>query len=138
MFTLIKRSEENADWAYADKLFERYFFISLFLMLFGAVYEWFSHGVYSYYMLYAFGFPLIGGALPCLLCIMNGRKLLPGMSNCLWGAGIAALTAGSLFKGVLDIYGTSSDLGILYPIVGIVCCTGAVILKQIKRRGYRI
>lgn len=41
-----------------------YLFISLFCILFGAVYELFSHEVYSYFMLYAFVIPLGGGALP--------------------------------------------------------------------------
>ena len=31
---------------------------------FGAVYERFSHEVYSYYMIYAFAIPLVMGALP--------------------------------------------------------------------------
>ena len=31
---------------------------------FGAIYECFSHGVYSYYMTYAFMIPLLAGALP--------------------------------------------------------------------------
>ncbi len=35
-----------------------YLWISLFCLLFGAVYELFSHGVYSMYMIYAFVFPL--------------------------------------------------------------------------------
>lgn len=43
-----------------------YLFISLFCILFGAVYELFSHEVYSYFMLYAFVIPLGGGALPFL------------------------------------------------------------------------
>ena len=34
---------------------------TLFLVLFGAVYESFSHGVYSYFMLYAFAIPLVFG-----------------------------------------------------------------------------
>ena len=41
-----------------------YLFISLLCILFGAVYEYYSHEVYSYFMLYAFVIPLAGGALP--------------------------------------------------------------------------
>ena len=40
-----------------------YLLVSLFFVLFGAVYEIYSHEVYSYYMLYAFAFPLVGGTL---------------------------------------------------------------------------
>ena len=41
-----------------------YLFATLFCMLFGAVYEHFSHQVFSYYMVYAFVFPMGGGVLP--------------------------------------------------------------------------
>ena len=34
------------------------------LALFGAIYELFSHDVYSYYMIYAFAIPLLMGVLP--------------------------------------------------------------------------
>ena len=40
-----------------------YLCVSLFLILFGAIYEYYSHGVYSYFMIYAFCLPLVFGAL---------------------------------------------------------------------------
>ena len=86
--------------------------------LFGAVYERFSHGVYSYYMIYAFALPMMLGALPLLLLALRGRAF-PGRTVLwLWNAGIAALTIGCLFRGALDIYGTTHRLTIVYPIVG--------------------
>ena len=39
---------------------------AVFLAFFGAVYETFSHEVYSYYMIYAFAIPLVLGTLPLL------------------------------------------------------------------------
>lgn len=47
-----------------------YLLVSLFCALFGAVYEVFSHEVYSFYMIYAFAFPLAGGTLPFFLLSM--------------------------------------------------------------------
>ena len=44
-----------------------YLAASILCAMFGAVYEAFSHDVYSYFMIYAFLFPLIGGALPFFL-----------------------------------------------------------------------
>ena len=41
----------------------QYFTAALFCALFGAVYELFSHSVFSYYMLYAFMIPLVGGVI---------------------------------------------------------------------------
>lgn len=37
--------------------------VSAFCTVFGEVYEHFSHNVYSAYMVFAFAFPLAGGAL---------------------------------------------------------------------------
>ena len=88
-----------------------YFFLSLFVLLFGQIYEHFSHGVYSNYMLFAFLFPLLGLFLPSL----SGKNADPF----LWKCGVASLTVGSLYKGILEIYGTSSYLEIPYFVVGI-------------------
>ena len=97
-----------------------YLLVSIFCALFGAVYEHFSHEVYSYFMLYAFVFPLAGGALPFAGLAFYG-KALPGRIACnLYHSGIAALTAGSLFQGVLDIYGTTNRLTLVYWIAGAV------------------
>ena len=95
-----------------------YLFVTLFCVLFSAVYEYFSHEVYSYFMLYAFVFPLAGGALPFVSMAFYGKSL-PGRIACnLYHSGIAALTVGSLFQGVLDIYGTTNRLALVYWIAG--------------------
>lgn len=96
-----------------------YLFISLFCVLFGAVYEIFSHEVYSYFMLYAFVFPLVCGALP-FFGMAFCRIPVPGRaSQSLYHSGIAALTMGSLFEGALEIYGTSNRLILVYWILGV-------------------
>ena len=87
--------------------------------LFGAVYECFSHQVYSKAMIFAFLIPLLGGALPGLLLErLPARQRPGGPSRWLWGAGLTVLTAGSLFRGVLEIYGTTSRLSAVYPMLG--------------------
>lgn len=96
-----------------------YLIISLFWMIFGAVYEIFSHEVYSFYMIYAFGVPLVGGTLPYLVIGLSRRKRYPGIvAKNLHHAGIATLTVGSVLQGVLDIYGTTNDLIRFYWVVG--------------------
>ena len=91
---------------------------ALFLALFGAVYEYFSHGVYSYYMLYAFAFPLGLGALPwCALALRAAHPLRTEPAR-LWDSGVLTLAVGSVFRGVLDIYGTTNRLVVVYAIVG--------------------
>ena len=91
---------------------------ALFCALFGAVYEAFGHGVYSYGMLYAFAFPLVMGVMPLYL-IVSLRAPYPGKGSLnLWHAGIAALTVGSIVTGVLEIYGTTNPLTVVYWILG--------------------
>ena len=59
-----------------------FLFASAFFALFAFIYEMFSHGVYSAYMIFAFLIPLVLG-------------------------------------GILDIYGTTNQKLILFPIFGI-------------------
>ncbi len=96
-----------------------YLWITLFCVLFGTVYEQFSHGIYSGFMLYAFAFPLVGGLLPFALLARQANGWFPGrLALHLHHCGIATLTVGSIVCGVLEIYGTENDWTQLYWIVG--------------------
>ena len=98
------------------------------LLLFAAVYECFSHGVVSAFMVGAFLIPLLGECLPGLLLARLSPQRRPGAgSRWLWGAGLTVLMAGSLFRGVLEIYGTTSRLGAVYWAVGFALCLAAVL-----------
>lgn len=105
-----------------------YLLASLFCVIFGFVYECFSHQVYSFYMIYAFIFPLVGGVLPFYgMAIFRLRRIPGRLSINLYNTGIGTLTAGSIFKGVLEIYGTSNRLVALYWYVGIgFVCAGVL------------
>lgn len=93
--------------------------VSASCAVFGLIYESFSHGVYSNHMLFFFLFPLLGGVLPFLLLAMGSHCYRPGRGVArLYHAGIAALTVGSCVSGVLEIYGTSSDLTAVYWFTG--------------------
>ncbi|MBQ9197044.1 MAG: hypothetical protein IJ157_07345 [Clostridia bacterium] len=112
-------------WPSSDPVRRRaiwYTAAALFCALFAWVYEQFSHGVWSYAMVFAFAYPLSGGTLCCLLI---NRERPAGAA--LWRAGIATLTVGSLFRGALEIYGTSHRLTVVYPIAGTaLCAAGAM------------
>ena len=96
-----------------------YLLCSIFLALFGAVYEHFSFGVYSYFMLYAFAFPLVGGVLPALGLSLWGQNKSPrAVAVWLYRAGIATFSVGSIIRGVLDIYGTENVLTVWYWYAG--------------------
>ena len=109
----------------------KYLAASVIIAAAAAVYGLFSHGVYSYFMIYAFMIPLLGGALPHLYAAMKNTdtyaesenetgpaKIIDAKDTQL--AIIATLTAGSLLKGVLDIYGTTNRLLILYPVMALL------------------
>lgn len=114
-----------------------YMLVSIFVAFFGAVYEHFSFGVYSFYMIYAFAFPLIGGALVYLIKQMRDNGLGANknrtggvmISETLYHSAIATFTIGSIMKGVLDIYGTTNRLLIVYPVIGAVLLISAVVLR---------
>lgn len=105
-----------------------YLLVSLFLILFGAVYEVFSHGVYSYFMIYAFAFPLVGGTLPfTVIQRLHKAKFPTDRALFLYNAGIATLTVGSIIRGVLDIYGTTNSLTSYYWFIGIALVLTGII-----------
>lgn len=106
-----------------------YLLVSVFCALLGAVYELFSHEVYSYYMIYAFAFPLVGGTLPFFAFAFSRAKRYPrAVSRNLYHTGIAVLTVGSILRGVLEIYGTTNRLIKIYWILGIVLTVIGAIL----------
>ena len=113
-----------------------YLAASLFCVLFGAVYEIFSHGVYSYFMIYAFLIPLAGGALPWLLMGLSlckcDRRLPETAIQALYHCGIISLTVGSLMTGVLSIYGTTNRLTSVYWAIGAALIFSAFFLYGIE------
>ena len=116
-----------------------YLFVSILCALFGAVYELCSHEVYSFYMIYAFCFPLVGGVLPFSALSLWGRGVYPSAaSSGAYHAGVATLTVGSIVRGVLDIYGTTNALSRIYWIAGgclvlaAVCMAVADIVRSRK------
>lgn len=116
----------------------KYSIASAAVLVCSLVYEHFSHGVYSVFMLGAFLVPLLAGALPCFLSESLSRK----KRSCETGrtaasghkltaadlqlAAVVTLTAGSLLKGALEIYGTGNSLMAVYPIAGIILAIAAL------------
>lgn len=115
-----------------------YLLLALFCLLFGAVYEEYSHGVYSGFMVYAFVIPLVGGTLLTHLLELFCRRRMPGRLSCLlYNFGIATLTVGSLFQGVLEIYGTTNRLmtaywtgGLVLLLAGAACWSAGLLLSS--------
>lgn len=110
-----------------------YLLTSAFTALFGGVYEVFSHGVWSGWMVYAFAFPLGLGAIPFLwLSLRKMPHPRPWLCR-LHHAGVATLTVGSVMEGVLAIYGTTNRLTLAYWIVGIMLLLLAQTVRVIRK-----
>jgi hypothetical protein len=106
-----------------------YLAITLFCGLFSLIYEYFSHGVYSNYMIYLFLFPLIGGVLPFIAVgIINKLNFPRTLSLNLYNSGIASLTVGSCLQGVLEIYGTTSYYMPVYWVAGMFFIASGIII----------
>ena len=136
-----------------QKTAEIYLYVTIFCALFGAVYEYFSFGVYSYYMIYAFLWPLVMGVMPFMIMgrkygkqymkseekgitiseghICNDETVTAGCEYDFqfWHAGVATLTVGSMFQGIVKIYGTSSPFTKGYFIMGCVLLIMAVVRR---------
>ena len=108
--------------------------VSIVCALIAAIYESFSHGVYSYYMLYAFGFSLAGEVLPSLVLLCMKNPKVPGTyARYFWHSAVAVFSVGSFFRGVLDIYGTTSRLLKPYPAAGVILTVLAVVSAFVKK-----
>lgn len=119
-----------------------YLIASIIVAAAGWLYELFSHGVYSNYMIYAFMVPLACGALPDLLAAARGSRskkrsgcaraahathdAAPCAAPGLRLAAVVTLTTGSLIKGILDIFGTTNRLLVIYLIIGLALAIAAL------------
>jgi hypothetical protein len=102
--------------------------ISLFLVVFASVYEMFSFGVYSVFMIFAFTVPLCLGTMISLVLFAVRAHATSPAAAAVYNSGIATLTVGSILKGVLDISGYTNHLMPVYAVSGaVLILTGAVL-----------
>ena len=76
-------------------------------------------------MHYLFLIPLIGGALLVLLQLMV--KGLSRLSLNLWNSGVATLTAGALYRGIVNLSGRSTTMDHPYYYLGVAFLALALI-----------
>lgn len=94
-----------------------YTLITIFFFAFSRIYEAFSFGETSVHMHYLFAVPLVGGIILAILL-----KALPHFSRIslnLWNSAVAIITAGTLFRGIVNLSGRSTTLDTPYWYVGI-------------------
>ena len=105
-----------------------YVSVTLFCGIFSYVYEHFSHGVVSTYMVWLFTVPLVLGVLPELI----GRLAPRLRSRSEWAKifqnfAVATLATGSTLQGVIEIYGTTSPHTIYYLGAGVILLVLAIV-----------
>lgn len=121
------------DKIYRDNILGHMIF-AIFIAVFGAIYEKFSHEVYSYYMIYAFMIPLCLGSFAYLLASKRAKKEPRNITISAWNAVVVTLTIGSIFQGILEIYGTTNRLVWFYPVAAIIFLLIAIGSKFLNNR----
>ena len=114
---------------------------AVFCAIFAAIYEHFSHRVYSPYMICAFLFPVCLGIVPDLirLKLCKSPKYLQKagqiyeISLVMQQCGIYTFAVGSIFRGILDIYGTTNALSAVYWWAGAVLFIGGATINCVRR-----
>ena len=102
-----------------------YTLITIFFFAFSRIYEAFSFGETSVHMHYLFAAPLVGGIQLAIFL-----KVLPHFSRIslnLWNSAVATITAGTLFRGIVNLSGRSTTLDAPYWYVGISFAILAII-----------
>lgn len=113
--------------------------ISIASLIFSLIYEAFSHGVYSPYMMGFCLFPLIGGVCPFFLIACSKKDLMVSwIGRCAWHSAVAAWMCGSCVRGILDIYGTDSEWVLYYWGVGGVFLIISVLVLIFDRKGGKL
>ena len=102
-----------------------YSLLTIFFLAFSRIYESFSFGESSLHMHYLFVVPLVGGVILAFLL-----KIIPNLARIslnLWNSAVAVLTAGMLFRGIVNLSGRSTTLDQPYWYVGLAFAILAIV-----------
>lgn len=104
------------DTNYLKKQSILYIIITIICMIFSFIYELNSHHVYSFYMIFAFIFPLLSFLLSIYL--YKKYKKINRIGINLYNSSIACFTLYFYIMGFLKIYGTTNSKVYVYLILG--------------------
>ena len=107
-----------------------YTLITIFFFAFSRIYEAFSFGEASVHMHYLFAVPLVGGII--LVILLKALPQFSRISFNLWNSAVAIITAGTLFRGIVNLSGRSTALDAPYWYVGIGFSVLAILSIFIK------
>ncbi|MBR1752746.1 MAG: hypothetical protein IJ740_18070 [Ruminococcus sp.] len=111
-------------------------FATAFTALFGAIYEYFSHGVYSYFMIYAFA-PLLAAGIIYLLQARFAHHPFGAAVRNIFTALAATAAVGMVAQGVVFIYGSTNRLTAVYAVITAALIPAFIIarLLELKKHG---
>ncbi len=111
-----------------------YLILTVASAVFGGVYELFSHYVYSYPMIYAFGYPLSALCFWVILAFRSPRAVLKKAAAQLMRGGVFTLMIGSIIRGVLEIFGTTNRLTVWFWVLGGGMLLAALIMQWLHKK----
>lgn len=109
-----------------------YSLLTIFFLAFSRIYESFSFGETSLYMHYLFVVPLVGGIILAILL-----KIIPNLARLslnLWNSAVAVLTAGMLFRGIVNLSGRSTTLDQPYWYIGLAFTLLAIVSLILQKK----
>lgn len=109
-----------------------YSLLTIFFLAFSRIYESFSFGETSLHMHYLFVVPLVGGIILAILL-----KIIPNLARLslnLWNSAVAVLTAGMLFRGIVNLSGRSTTLDQPYWYIGLAFALLAIVSLFLQKK----
>ena len=118
------------------KQIKKYFILSIVVLIISIIYELFSHGVISYYMILSFLIPLIMGTGIYYLIYKINKKSIYKLPSQIYNSSILTFLLYFILNGILEIYGTTNNKINIYLLLGFLLLITSIILniyyKKIK------
>ncbi len=113
------------------------FIYTIVTMIVSFIYELFSHGIFSSYLIFAFIFPFISLVFYEILYKRKDKNFCLIFSR-LFNLSMLTFTILFIMLGVLEIYGTTNDLIYVYLVLGLFLLVISIILELIylKRKEF--
>ena len=77
---------------------------------------------------------MVLGIITCIILLISSVHIPDSVTYKAWNSGVATLTVGSVYKGVLDIYGTTNILIFVYFAVGSIFILAGFLLYVLRNK----
>ena len=113
----------------------KYLLLTIFVLIFSLIYEHFSFGVISNYMVFAFIFPLCGLVINFIMLVIKSKRVGEFQAS-LFDMSMLTFTLGCIIQGIIEIYGTTNSLIINFKYAGItllILCLATTLINMVKK-----